>query len=167
VRNPWKFTFDSYENLILADVGEDTIEEVNILSSDIMNNQEINLGWSIKEGTNCYNQNENCSSQNLIDPVYQYEHSGDSGNSITGGEPYRLGDKEYYLFADFMTGMIGVLDLDDPRTPALIDESSIGNWTTFAKGPIGRVYVADYGGKLYRVLLDDENSVDKGGRYLK
>jgi hypothetical protein len=156
VRNPWKFTFDSYGNLILADVGEDTIEEIDILRSDIMDQQEINLGWSIKEGTNCYNQDKDCSSQNLIDPVYQYEHYGNSGNSITGGETYWVGRKEYYFFADFMTGMIGVLDIDNPNTP-VIDESFEGNWTTFGKAPFGRVYVADYDGKMYQVVLEDKS----------
>lgn len=161
VRNPWKFSFDKNGNLILADVGEDTIEEIDIISKEMMGNQEINLGWSIKEGQNCYDQSEDCSSPSLIDPVYQYEHNeNNSGNSITGGETYVLGDKEYYLFADFMTGMIGALDLEDPSTPVLLDESFVGNWVTFAKGPFGRVYVSDYSGFLYRVVLTEVEEGD-------
>jgi hypothetical protein len=53
-----------------------------------------------------------------------------------------------------MTGMIGVLDLDDPSTPVLLDESFMGNWTTFGKAPFERLYVADYAGALYRVILE-------------
>jgi glucose/arabinose dehydrogenase len=152
VRNPWKFTFAFDGSLILGDVGEDTIEEVDIITKEMIGNQEINLGWPIKEGSTCYNGNKECSSEGLIDPVYQYEH-GNHGNSITGGETYVLGDKEYYVFADFMTGMIGVLDLADPSTPVLLDESFTGNWVTFGRTPLGRVYISDYDGNLYRVIL--------------
>jgi hypothetical protein len=152
VRNPWKFSFSYDGSLIIGDVGEDTIEEIDIISKEMIGNQEINLGWSIKEGGSCYNGSEACSSEGLIDPVYQYIH-GNHGNSITGGETYVLGDKEYYIFADFMTGMIGVLDLDNPSTPVLIDESLVGNWVTFSRTPFGRVYVSDYAGNLYRVIL--------------
>lgn len=154
VRNPWKLTFDSNGNLILADVGEDTIEEVDVLSREIIGTQEINLGWNIKEGSYCYDPGKDCSQEGFIDPVYEYEH-GIHGNSITGGETCVLGDKEYYLFADFMTGMIGVLDLDEPGTPVLLDESYTGNWTTFSKAPFGRVYVSDYAGMLYQVILQN------------
>jgi glucose/arabinose dehydrogenase len=152
VRNPWKFTFAFDGSLILGDVGEDTIEEIDVISKEMIGTQEINLGWSIKEGSRCYNGGKDCSSENLIDPVYEYEH-GNHGNSITGGETYVLGDKEYYIFADFMTGMMGVLDLADPTTPVLLDESGVGNWVTFARTPLGRVYVTDYSGELYRVIL--------------
>jgi hypothetical protein len=152
VHNPWKMGFSYDGSLILGDVGEDTIEEIDILSGEMMNNQEINLGWNIKEGQNCFNQSDACMSEDLVDPVYQYEH-GNHGNAIIGGETYVIGDKEYYIFADFMTGMLGVLDLDDPTTPVLQDESLVGNWVTFARTPFGRVYVADYEGNLYRVLL--------------
>jgi glucose/arabinose dehydrogenase len=153
VRNPWKLSFAYDGSLILADVGEDTIEEVDILTEEMIGNQEINLGWAIKEGSDCYNRGDKCSSESLTDPVYEYVH-GNHGNSITGGETYMLGDKEYYIFADFMTGMIGVLDLADPGKPVLLDDSFVGNWVTFARTPFGRVYVSDYAGHLYRVVLN-------------
>jgi glucose/arabinose dehydrogenase len=152
VRNPWKITFNYDGSMILADIGEDTIEEINILPPKMMNNKEINFGWNIKEGDNCFNDNAKCSKADLVDPVYQYQH-GKNGNSITGGEIYYLNNKEYYLFADFMTGMIGALDLDDPSETALQDENQEGNWVTFARDPFGRVYVSDYAGKLYSVNL--------------
>lgn len=156
VRNPWKITFSADGSLILGDIGEDTIEEIDILSRKVMNNQKINLGWAIKEGDNCYNDNAKCSKESLIDPVYQYEHGG-NGNSISGGETYFYNNKEYYFFADFMTGMIGVLDLDDPSKPVLLDESETGNWVTFARDPFNRVYISDYAGNLYRVTLKDKS----------
>lgn len=154
VHNPWKFTFDDDGNMIIADVGEHTIEEVDVISWDMIGTQAINLGWNIKEGDMCFNPSEGCDSPGLIDPVYQYEHYGDAGNSITGGETIRLGDKEYYLFGDFMTGQLGVLDLEAPATP-VFEKRFESNWVTFAKNNVGCVYVADYNsGTLYQIMLN-------------
>jgi hypothetical protein len=165
VHNPWKMTFDEKGNLIIADVGEHLIEEVDVISRDMIGTQALNLGWNIKEGDNCFNPPEQCDSQGLINPVYQYEH-GDSGNSITGGETIRLDDKEYYVFGDYLTGLLGVLDLDAPETP-VFEKRFSGNWATFGKDlRFGRgsifnkdhsgsgVYVADYtSGTLYQIIL--------------
>jgi hypothetical protein len=154
VRNPWQITFDSQDNMIIADVGEHTIEEVDIIPAEMIGTEIVNLGWNIKEGNNCFNPPAECDSEGLIDPVFQYEHSGGEGNSITGGETLFYKGDEYYIFGDFMTGMLGVLDLDDPSDP-VFEDGIDGNWVAFAKDPIGRVYVVDYyGGNLYKVDLD-------------
>ncbi len=171
-RNPWKFTFDSMGNLIIADVGEHSIEEIDVINRDMIGTQAINLGWNIKEGNACFNPPEGCDPEGLIDPVYQYEHYGDAGNSITGGETIWYEGKEYYLFADFMTGQLSVLDLAAPETPVFENIYTGSNWVTFAKARLGRnlrenqgvgnfnkdgsnrVYVADYtSGTLYRIVL--------------
>jgi hypothetical protein len=160
VRNPWKMTFTYDGSLIIADVGEDTFEEVDIITPDMINKQEINLGWNIKEGKNCFNDSALCSIEGLVDPVYQYEH-GKNGNSISGGEIVYYDNKPYYLFADFMTGMMGALDLDNPSKPAVLNESLEGNWVTFGRDPFNRIYVADYAGKIYRVELENDTSKTK------
>ena len=153
VHNPWKFTFDDQENLIIADVGEHLIEEIDIISRNMIGTQAINLGWKIKEGDICYNPPEGCDSKGMIDPVYQYKHDGDSGNAITGGETILSDGKEYYVFADYMTGQISMLDLEAPKIP-VFEKHFKGNWTTFAKDSLGHVYVADYDrGIVYQVLL--------------
>jgi hypothetical protein len=152
VRNPWKMTFDFHGNLILGDVGEHTIEEIDVIPEWMIGTQVVNLGWNIKEGDNCFCPPSDCDSEGLIDPVYQYEHGG-SGNSITGGEPLFARGDEYYIFGDFMTGKLSVLDLDNPSVP-VVEKSFDANWVTFARDPLGRVYVVDYSsGSMYRVKL--------------
>lgn len=94
-RNPYRFSFDTLNgDLILADVGQNTIEEINkvVLGGD--------YGWPSKEGTFLFNRatgqvtaNSPGSPSGLIDPIsgtqgtLQYDH-GD-GISVTGGFVYR------------------------------------------------------------------------------
>lgn len=153
VRNPWKAAFDTKGDLIIGDVGEHLIEEVDVITKDMIGTQKINLGWNFKEGNMCFDPSQGCGSSDMIDPVYQYEH-GDSGNSITGGKTILFGGKEYYLFADYMTGMLGALDLEAPQTPAFEKVFDGKNWTTFGKDPYGRIFVADYtSGTLYQIKV--------------
>ena len=95
LRNPYRFAFDRANgDLILADVGQNNIEEIDriVLGG--------NYGWAVKEGTFPFNRaNGEIGANNpgvpagLIDPIsgplgtLQYDH-GD-GISITGGFVYR------------------------------------------------------------------------------
>jgi glucose/arabinose dehydrogenase len=95
LRNPYRFSFDTANgDLILADVGQNNIEEINLIESG------NNYGWAIKEGTFPYDRATNTigpsdpgNPANLTDPIsgtmgtLQYDH-GD-GISITGGFVYR------------------------------------------------------------------------------
>jgi glucose/arabinose dehydrogenase len=161
LRNPWKMAFDSKGNLIIADVGEHTGEEVNLIPASAIGEQALNLGWNIKEGDECFDPDTNntdpdasCTVENEISPIYSYNHTGDTGNSITGGETLWMGGKEYYLFADFMTGYLGALDLEYPENTVAERTDTGKNWTTFAKSPMGGVFVADYtNGAIYSVTL--------------
>jgi len=102
LRNPYRFAFDTLNgDLILADVGQNNIEEINKIV------RGGNYGWAIKEGTFLFNRtnagpgsgagtigaNSPGLPVGLIDPIsgtlgtLQYDH-GD-GISITGGFVYR------------------------------------------------------------------------------
>lgn len=151
VHNPWKFTFSTMGDLIVADIGQHAIEEVNIISYNDSISGPINLGWSIKEGRECLGGGTNCDSNGLIDPAFQYPHAGNAGNSITGGETFLQDGSEYYYFADFVTGYIGVLDLTAPEQTVASTTFDGKNWTTFAKAYSGKVYVADYLGGIYQI----------------
>src|SRR5688572_7952100 len=53
LRNPWRFAFDrSAGNLYVADVGQNALEEVNVVPST---RAGVNYGWNITEGSSCYN----------------------------------------------------------------------------------------------------------------
>ena len=116
LRNPYRFSFDTANGeLILADVGQNNIEEINriVLGG--------NYGWAIKEGTFIFNRTDQGPGQGpgtigadspgspagLIDPIsgpmgtLQYDH-GD-GISITGGFVYR-GSAIPELFGKYVFG---------------------------------------------------------------
>jgi glucose/arabinose dehydrogenase len=89
-RNPFRFSFDSKTGaLILADVGQNNIEEVNVVQPG------GNYGWGLKEGSFRFEPNGNDSgfvtdgtvAGNFADPIVQYDH--DEGIAIIGGFVYR------------------------------------------------------------------------------
>jgi glucose/arabinose dehydrogenase len=88
-RNPYRFSFDSQTaDLVVADVGQDNVEEVDIVIKG------GNYGWPLKEGSFSFNRQANTVSTNtsglpagLIDPVLEYDHT--QGDAIIGGFVYR------------------------------------------------------------------------------
>jgi len=134
-RNPFRFSFDNLSgDLLVADVGQNDIEEINNVSVG------GNYGWNLKEGTFKFNPNGTGAGfveadtsglpPGLIDPVAQYDH--DEGIAIVGGFVYHgsaipeLQGK--YVFGDFgldftvATGRLFYADLDT----GLIQELIIG-----------------------------------------
>lgn len=121
-RNPYRFSFDSTTGeLYVADVGQNNIEEINLVSSG------GNYGWNWKEGRfGFYDITfDNISAETfvslitplsapvaLVDPIAQYDH--DEGRSITGGYVYRgsqLSSLEgRYVFGDYLSKKIFFLD---------------------------------------------------------
>lgn len=104
-RNPFRFSFDQVTGaLILADVGQNAIEEVNQVVSG------GNYGWSTKEGSFVFDPNgdeagfvtNGVTTANLIDPFLQYDH--DEGTAIIGGFVYNGKAipelKQVYVFGD-------------------------------------------------------------------
>ncbi|MEO7318916.1 MAG: PQQ-dependent sugar dehydrogenase [Chthoniobacteraceae bacterium] len=118
-RNPWRMSFDPPTGrLFVADVGQDTYEEVSIVSNG------TNGGWSWREGLHPHTPATAPSTPPVgftsNPPFFEYDHTNDGGGSgndaiiygtsITGGVVYRgdrlpelLGD---YLLADYNTGFI-------------------------------------------------------------
>ncbi len=108
-RNPYRFSFDTLTgDLIVADVGQNTIEEVDRVTLG------GNYGWAVKEGTFLFNRSTGAVGANspgspagLIDPIsgplgtLEYDH-GD-GISITGGFVYR-GTDIPQLFGKYVFG---------------------------------------------------------------
>jgi glucose/arabinose dehydrogenase len=119
-RNPYRFSFDrgGTGDLIVADVGQNTVEEINRVT------RGGNYGWAVKEGTFLFNRetgpggNAGTVGPNspglplgLIDPIsgpggtLQYDH-GD-GISITGGFVYR-GTAIPELFGKYVFGDLAI-----------------------------------------------------------
>ncbi len=97
-RNPFRFRFDTKgDQLVMADVGQNNIEEVDLVTAG------GNYGWNIQEGTFLFmatGPNAGTVFTNpkpipgLINPVVEYDHFEASANAITriaivGGYVYR------------------------------------------------------------------------------
>jgi glucose/arabinose dehydrogenase len=98
LRNPWRFSFEPVTNrLFVADVGQDSWEEVDILQKG------GNFGWNVMEGKHCYPPTTTtCDMTNKILPITEYPHT--DGVAVIGGYVYKgsaipsLANK--YIFAD-------------------------------------------------------------------
>src|SRR6185369_13454953 len=110
-RNPYRLSFDISESgktrLFVGDVGQATVEEVDIVEAG------KNYGWSIREGTSCFNSQhwdqplESCAADGLSDPIIAYRHAGDL-SAVIGGMIYRGSAipelREGYIFGDWGRG---------------------------------------------------------------
>ena len=121
LRNPWRFNFDVFGNIWIADVGQNKWEEVNVSpgTSKIPGGRGISFGWSAYEGSHIFNKD--VLSQGAIPPVFEYEHDG-GACSISGGAigtntttPGRAG---WYFFGDYCTGIITAILTDGTSTVA-------------------------------------------------
>jgi glucose/arabinose dehydrogenase len=107
LRNPWRFTFDAPSSLLyIADVGEDALEEVNVVPSTAAG---LNYGWRLMEGTACFNPSTNCTTgASLTLPVHEYPRA--EGCAIIGGYVYRGAAMPelvgHYLYGDYCGGWV-------------------------------------------------------------
>ncbi|MGD9637386.1 MAG: PQQ-dependent sugar dehydrogenase [Pirellulales bacterium] len=115
-RNPYRYAFDTLTgDLIMADVGQNTVEEINkvVIGG--------NYGWAVKEGTFLFNRtnpgagtvgaNSPGVPAGLIDPIsgtlgtLEYDHN--DGISITGGFVYR-GTAIPELYGEYVFGDLAI-----------------------------------------------------------
>ena len=154
VRNPFRGDIDPVSGqAYVADVGRVLREEV----SEVVGGS--NLGWNIKEGTQCHSESfGQCSDPSLVDPLVEYDHS-DGNCAIIGGYFYRgqaipelVGR---YLFADFCTSKISAVDFGEGgrsfEQPLLSGGTGIGRISTFAKDIDGELYVGT-GSQIHKIL---------------
>ncbi|RYD72667.1 MAG: hypothetical protein EOP84_22765, partial [Verrucomicrobiaceae bacterium] len=165
-RNPWRFHFDSETSeLWLADVGQNTYEEVDIVTKG------KNYGWAFREGA--HNGAKSAQAPANFDtlyhtpPLYEYVHTGVSGgdsnfkgNSITGGVVYRgtrfPGLTGAYIFADYVSGHVWSLVRNGTNTPTVTRIAGETGIVAFGKDPSnGDVLIADGdGGRLLRLTIE-------------
>ncbi len=153
VRNPWKSAFAPDGTLVVADVGQDRLEEISVARAG------DNLGWKVREADLCFEPMEGCITQGFVDPFYVYDH--DDGRSITGGYVYGGASipslRGRYVFADFVSGWIRAVSLP-PAKPSPLDllPPGSGTWSTFGVDAAGEIYVADFGrGAVFRLASSE------------
>jgi glucose/arabinose dehydrogenase len=145
LRNPWRYSFANDGMLIVADVGQNLWEEIDLVPAG------ANLGWDTREGRHCFEPAKGCTTAGLTEPVYEYGR--DEGMSITGGYVYNGAVipalKGSYVFADFVTGKLWALDLPAAPGGPLLAATALGDWeilpSTFGRDGNGELFVSDFG----------------------
>jgi glucose/arabinose dehydrogenase len=153
LRNPWRYSFDPRGRLVIADVGQNRWEEIDLVTAG------DNLGWNLKEGFECVHPEAGgCARSDLIDPVWAYGR--DDGLSITGGYvatgnrvPALAG---LYVFGDYGSGKLFAIALPDDRGRRVEQPIALGQWdmhpATFGRDAAGDLYLADFShGDIYRL----------------
>lgn len=156
LRNPWRFTFDSFGNLWIADVGQNKWEEISIAPRTGPAEGQIshNFGWSAYEGTHRFNSD--VIAQNAITPVYEYPH--DNGAcSISGGaigtNSSAMGRAGWFYFGDYCTGTVSAI-LSDGSTTVASEEvlTDMGNITAI-RSTRDALYMLSQSGEVRKLIV--------------
>ncbi len=157
LRNPWRFSFDRLSGkLWAADVGQNQLEEINIVEF------EGNYGWKHREGDRCFEPQIGCKTNDLIEPIFQYEHS--HGRSVTGGFVYRgtkiPGLYGHYIFGDFTSGKIWAFKYAGGEVTSHREIFSANNLqiASFAQDNEGELYVVAHNGNISRLEPSSEQT---------
>jgi hypothetical protein len=149
LRNPWRFTFAPGGAMVIGDVGQDAVEEI-----DVVRRAGANLGWRVFEGRSRYTPGERA--PGAIAPALQRFHK--YGNcSITGGVVVR--DRSVralygrYLFGDFCKGVVQSGRVRDGGLHGVRNTGiKVDSLSSFGEDARGRVYVTSLSGGVYRLV---------------
>ena len=149
LRNPWRFSFDRETGwLWLADVGQERLEEINVIESG------GNYGWSTMEGTLCFRPSDGCDRTGLELPIWVYNRT--LGGSVSGGYVYRGTSipalQGRYIYGDFLSGRVWALHYDggEPQTQQI---AGGGNQISgFGQDRAGEVYVLTFNNDILRFV---------------
>lgn len=154
LRNPWRFEFDAQGNLWIADVGQDKLEEVNLVLASDGSGEGKSFGWSAYEADSRYNADQPATGH--LFPVHSYKH-GDAGCSISGGTRIRDTSlvllKDWYVYGDYCSKnlyAIWVVGTKTTQTVALA--KNVGSITAVRTVYGGAAYVLTMQGKIYQIV---------------
>lgn len=155
LRNPWRFSFDrGTGDLYLADVGDDSLEEVDVTSHTSHGGE--NYGWRIMEGGECFGGGS-CNMTGLTLPVLDYGH--DQGCSVIGGYVYRGLDipalRGTYFYMDFCSAWIRTVRwvngvATDPHQYDWLDPNELP--TSFGEDANGELYITSESGNVFKIV---------------
>lgn len=150
LRNPWRFSFDVQTSFLwAADVGQNAIEEINVIESG------ANYGWNTLEGTQCFNATS-CDNSGFEAPVFEYDQSAND-RSITGGYVYRgqtmASLQGLYVYADFISGRVWALstNLGGNLSNQLLVESRLPI-SSFGTDANNELYLCAFDGAIYKFV---------------
>ena len=132
----------------MADVGQNRLEEVNIVR------RGLNYGWNTLEGSECFEPRRACDSRGLEMPIAEYGRA--DGCSVTGGYVYRghrlpslLGA---YVYGDFCSGKIWALRHDGEQVTEHLElvDSKL-RISSFGEDPLGEMLILSFDGGIYQL----------------
>jgi len=159
LRNPWRIWIDD-GNVYIPDVGQFQYEEIDIVPIDEPGH---NFGWSVLEGFDCYDRDEedgvvpDCDPTEFTLPVHGYIHEN-TGCAIVGGPVYRGRDipelDGHYFYADYCRGWVRTMrytdgEVTEDREWDALDMTLV---TTFAVDWVGEIYYANLDGNLWKIV---------------
>jgi glucose/arabinose dehydrogenase len=154
LRNPWRFSFDTNGDLYVGDVGQNKVEEIDVVSPALQ--RGANYGWSVYEGDEVFKSDELVTLGGpLIRPALTYLHST-GGCSVTGGLVYRgralPGLRGTYVFGDYCEGkLMGTRRTPHGLTPAVPLGVRVGGLQAFGTDRAGELLVMS-ADSLYRLI---------------
>ena len=149
LRNPWRMAFDGAGRLWAADVGQNALEEIDVIA------RGANYGWDRLEGTRCFEPRDGCDREGATPPIAEYGRN--LGCSVTGGVVYEGEDVPAlagsYLFADFCSGRLWALDPEGGSVAEVArSERQVASIGTDARG---EVYLLTFRGAIQRIAPAD------------
>jgi glucose/arabinose dehydrogenase len=156
LRNPWRFTFDGFGNLWIADVGQNKWEEVNVAmgSRTEGGGKGINFGWSAYEGSHRFNSDVIAS--NPLMPVFEYPHEN-GACSISGGavatNSTAMGRAGWFYFGDYCTGEVtAILTNGDSTVGSEKVLTGMANITAI-RSTSNAMYVLTQSGGIHQLIV--------------
>lgn len=153
LRNPWRYSWDVAASMLyVADVGQDSIEEVNAVPAGAAG---LDYGWDVMEGSRCFEPAAGCVRDGRVLPVHEYRH--DLGCAITGGYVYRGSSipevRGHYFFGDACARWLRSIVVKGGVATAAVDwqvEGVENRITSFGVDRDGELYLTD-GSSVFRI----------------
>lgn len=154
LRNPFRWSFDrgGTHQLWAGDVGQNVIEEVDIVQLG------KNYGWRVYEGNNCTNNDPSlCIASNFEAPILTYNHAA-GRCAITGGYVYRGGLRAMpdgaYIYGDYCTGEYWLWN----GISSTLVENTPRNISSFGEDQNGELYIVGLGGTVDKIVSSKASS---------
>ena len=147
LRNPWRIDLHG-DDLWLADVGQNEIEEVNVLRNVSSATDVVSFGWSAFEGPERFNDDQPSSGHR--GPLTWYEH-GDEGCSISGGAVATSGTLAgRYVFGDYCSGRIWSIDAGGDEVSRILHFDAVSELVAIARAH-DDLYALSLSGDVLRI----------------
>jgi glucose/arabinose dehydrogenase len=157
VRNPWRFSFDRLtDDLWIADVGQDALEEINVLYAGDGGGRGANLGWPNVEGSAPFAAG-GPPAEAYAAPIYDYGRT--DGCSVRGGYVYRGSAipalTGHYIFGDYCTSQLW--GLASSESQGLLERFDLGvglpenSLVSLFENRDGELYILGFDDTVYRL----------------